>query len=419
MAVTTTSRFGVTRWSDGTDLFTRTQMDTSHAAIETKGAIYLQSTASARPAAGTQGRFHYATDTQVFTYDDGTGWRNVSSPDTVTLTATQTLTNKTLTSPVVNGTVTGSATYSNVVGISTPEYVQFDTSHAQTPAVGKMMWNDVDGTLEFLLRGGNVSLQVGQEQVMHGLNTTGAQIDDGTVVMATGSQGDRITIGKAVANGSVSAKYILGIATENIANGTDGFVTTFGMVRGLNTSIWPVGTVLYADPSTPGALTSTEPSAPNLKVPMAMVVKSGPGGSGILFVRPTHGLTLDELHNVAIGTATNKDVLFFDGSKWINKALSTALDGITFTGTIAFPATTSIGNVSSTEIGYLDGVTSALQTQLNSKAPLASPALTGTPTAPTAAVDTSTTQIATTEFVIEQIDSQATGYVASFMMAGL
>ncbi len=53
-------------------------------------------------------------------------------------------------------------------------------------------------------------------------------------------------------------------------------------------------------------------------------------------------------------------------------------DGGTVTGTVVLPSTTSIGNVSSTEIGYVDGVTSAIQTQLNSKAPTASPTLTGT-----------------------------------------
>ena len=44
-------------------------------------------------------------------------------------------------------------------------------------------------------------------------------------------------------------------------------------------------------------------------------------------------------------------------------------------------------------------VSTATQTALNLKAPLASPALTGTPTAPTAAAGTSTTQVATTAFV--------------------
>ena len=51
------------------------------------------------------------------------------------------------------------------------------------------------------------------------------------------------------------------------------------------------------------------------------------------------------------------------------------------------------------EVNYLSGVTSAIQTQINSKAALASPALTGVPTAPTAAPGTNTTQLATTAFV--------------------
>lgn len=40
----------------------------------------------------------------------------------------------------------------------------------------------------------------------------------------------------------------------------------------------------------------------------------------------------------------------------------------TFTGSPILPSTTTIGNVSSTELGYLDGVTSAIQTQIDSKA---------------------------------------------------
>lgn len=44
-----------------------------------------------------------------------------------------------------------------------------------------------------------------------------------------------------------------------------------------------------------------------------------------------------------------------------------------------------------------------LQTQLDAKAPLASPALTGVPTAPTAAGGTNTTQIATTAFVRDEV----------------
>ena len=72
----------------------------------------------------------------------------------------------------------------------------------------------------------------------------------------------------------------------------------------------------------------------------------------------------------------------------------------------------TIGNVSNTELQYLDGVTSAIQTQIDSKvdsttatatfAPKASPTLTGTPLSTTAAADTNTTQIATTAYVVGQ-----------------
>lgn len=70
----------------------------------------------------------------------------------------------------------------------------------------------------------------------------------------------------------------------------------------------------------------------------------------------------------------------------------------TFTGTVTLPSSTSIGTISSTVLGYIDGVTSPIQTQFENKAPLASPALTGIPTAPTASVGTNTTQIATTAY---------------------
>jgi hypothetical protein len=49
-------------------------------------------------------------------------------------------------------------------------------------------------------------------------------------------------------------------------------------------------------------------------------------------------------------------------------------------------------------LNYVDGVTSGIQGQLDDKAPLASPSLTGTPLAPTATPGTNNTQIATTAY---------------------
>jgi hypothetical protein len=76
---------------------------------------------------------------------------------------------------------------------------------------------------------------------------------------------------------------------------------------------------------------------------------------------------------------------------------------------IAWTKIAPSSTVSSTELGYLDGVTSAIQTQIDSKlatstasstyAPIASPTFTGVPAAPTATAGTNTTQLATTGFV--------------------
>ena len=67
---------------------------------------------------------------------------------------------------------------------------------------------------------------------------------------------------------------------------------------------------------------------------------------------------------------------------------------------------TDLGTFDETIIADNETIKGALQdleSELVLKAPLASPALTGTPTAPTAAVDTNTTQLATTAFVQTQI----------------
>jgi hypothetical protein len=58
----------------------------------------------------------------------------------------------------------------------------------------------------------------------------------------------------------------------------------------------------------------------------------------------------------------------------------------TFTGTVVLPATTSIGTITNTELSYVDGVTSAIQTQLDTKAPTNNASFTGTFSAPSGTI---------------------------------
>jgi len=95
--------------------------------------------------------------------------------------------------------------------------------------------------------------------------------------------------------------------------------------------------------------------------------------------------------STSIGDVDSSEIAYLNG---VTSAIQTQLDaklasttasstyaplsGPTFTGTVSLPATTSIGDVSATEIGYVNGVTSDIQTQLDAKAPTADPTFTGT-----------------------------------------
>jgi hypothetical protein len=183
---------------------------------------------------------------------------------------------------------------------------------------------------------------------------------------------------------------------------------------------------------------------------------------------------------LAAGTHTNISVSYNDagnaisltGSQTYNDEnaqdaignnLGTGLSYNDTTGAISVDTSTiqaRVANITDTEIGYLDGVTSAIQTQINAKAPiasptftgtvsgvtathvglgnvdntsdankpistatqtaldfkapLASPALTGIPTAPTAASSTNTTQVATTAYVKSVVSDLTNGAGAAY-----
>jgi hypothetical protein len=86
--------------------------------------------------------------------------------------------------------------------------------------------------------------------------------------------------------------------------------------------------------------------------------------------------------SATIGSVTNTEIGYLSG---VTSAIQTQLNakanlaGPTFTGTVVLPSTTSIGDVDGTEIGYLNGVSSNLQTQLDAKLASATAASTYTP----------------------------------------
>lgn len=197
------------------------------------------------------------------------------------------------------------------VGVNTLDFVPTDTP--PTSSQGRVYFDSDFDTLTIYNSINGTSLQVGQEMWFRVKNQSGSNIPDGTLVMASGADGNsgRITIVSGVTDGTYPNGYIMGITTHSIGNGEDGWVTEFGVVKGIDTrgqngETWGDGTILYGDPNRPGGLTSVRPSAPNNINSMAIVLKASPNGT--LFVRPTFDHNLEYL----VTGATDGQVITYD-----------------------------------------------------------------------------------------------------------
>lgn len=204
--------------------------------------------------------------------------------------------------------------------------LQFDIAAGVVADVGEFAWNADQDTMDLGLTA-DVTLQLGQEHLIRVKNASATvAIPNGTFVQFAGAAGDTVTVEPAVTDGSVDHNYMVGVTTEEIAADGFGFVTTDGIVNEMNTAVWPVGTILYPDPTTAGSFTATMPTAPNLKIPVAAVVKQGSGSSGKILVRMHSGEDLDGLHNVQITSVASGEVLQYDGTKWANAQLDALPD---------------------------------------------------------------------------------------------
>lgn len=143
---------------------------------------------------------------------------------------------------------------------------------------GDITWSQDDRTANIGL-GNGVVLQVGQEMMSLVRNGTGVTIGNGVIVMVTGSVGNSGRLVVAPYDGTSDASLIIGVTTESIVSGADGLVTSYGKVRGLNTSAWPEGSVLYVNNSGFG-LSETA----SLTMKIAAVITSH-AADGVLMVR--------------------------------------------------------------------------------------------------------------------------------------
>ena len=241
------------------------------------------------------------------------------------------------------------------------DFVQFNVSNSAVPTTaGTMSWNNTDGTADLKLKGGNVTLQVGQEQVTRVVNKTGTNLLESQyhAVYISGAQGQRLKVDLALAVTDGTSAGTLGLVTENINNNQEGFVTSSGLVNEIDTTgdlqgeTWADGDILYLSPLVAGDITNVKPLAPEHTVIIGFVVYAH-ANHGKIYVKVDNGYEIEELHDVQVIDRTDTDILqwYEDDLVWRNIQFATALDnagGIIGLGDInyvpRFDGTNSISN---------------------------------------------------------------------------
>lgn len=209
------------------------------------------------------------------------------------------------------------------------DYIDTNTL-APTPIgkPGRAYWDDGAGSLAVGLKGGNVTYIDGQQEYALCYNDSGVALTKGQVVYISGAQGNRVAIKLAQADSDQNSAHTIGFVAESIAAGAEGWVHSAGPIYKLNTFGYTPGDTVYLSPTTPGAWTTTRPSAPNHTVILGFIERVH-ASVGSIYVKVDNGYELDELHNVKITSVANNDLLQYDstGPFWKNVAPSTVTVG--------------------------------------------------------------------------------------------
>lgn len=205
------------------------------------------------------------------------------------------------------------------------DFIQFNNNSAEyTPNEREIVWNLEEGTFDVGLPNGVIGQMF--EELFFTVKASGA-IANGDVVVFAGSVGGEILASSGLNSSNLDAHFIMGVATEDIADEAYGKVTAFGRVRRINTITFDDANdqneaLLYMSTVTAGKLTNVQPTAPNIKSTIA-AVKRWDEQVGEIVVRPDFGSKISDLHDVEITNPTSGQVISFDGTIWTNTDPST------------------------------------------------------------------------------------------------
>ena len=336
-------------------------------------------------------------------YNDATDTIGISLDTAVvaTLSGTQTLTNKTLTSPIINTPTgitksdVGLANVNNTTDASKPISTAAQTAlDLKAPLASPTFTGTVTGVTKAHVGLGNVDNTSDASKPIS--SATQTALDAKATNAALASHETDTTSIHGIANTALLATMdYVDTAVSALSSSVDtdfipvGDRGTLNGVAPLNASVKIDNVYLTSDvvlKDETQTLTNKSLTSPALTgTPTAPTAAAGTNTTQVATTAYTVAAinalidgapgTLNTLNELAAAVNDDASYAAAIASELTAKA---PLASPSFSGTVSLPPTTSIGSVNGTTIAYLDGVTSAIQTQINAKASVDSPTFTGT-----------------------------------------
>jgi hypothetical protein len=217
---------------------------------------------------------------------------------------------------------------------------------------GKVWYDSNQKSLSFYNDSSLSPVFIGENIVLKVYNNTGSTISKGApVYIQSGGTFTYPNVALAKADAAATAA-VIGLMNADTPTGNFGYVTSAGVITGVNTGGLTEGTILYLSPYSAGQLMNTVP--PTGYAVQVGVVAHQNTPNGTIYTKQTTPLAISAATIVGILPVANG---------------GTGVSSITASRALASDATGKVvaSAVTATELGYVSGVTSSIQSQLDTK----------------------------------------------------
>lgn len=191
-----------------------------------------------------------------------------------------------------------------VNGAAGSGYIRFksQTTDPATPEAGQVVIYS-DSTVSNIARmsmltSSGAVLVFFRDQVDTIRNASGSAMTKGQVVYKNGANGTTATVELAKADAALTAGAVGLVLATTLANNSFGTIITKGTFRGINTTAFSQGDILYVSPTVAGELTNVRPNSPYFDVKVGTVITSSANGIVDLTPQPYVPTPFEDMNRV-------------------------------------------------------------------------------------------------------------------------